>query len=139
LRYRVITLAAVLACPAAGCGSGLVTVTGTVTLDGKPADEGSVSFQPADGNGPSGGCSVKDGRFELTPGLKPGAYKVSVRAGLKTGRQIPAGPPLPPGSTVDEMLSYPPPGQSSEPVLVEVKPGGPPLAFDLNSKSPGKK
>ncbi len=132
MRYRVLATA-VAACLAAGCGGGLVSVTGTVTLDGKPVDEGSVSFQPADGNGPSGGAPVKDGRFEVTPGLKPGEYKVSVRAGLKTGRKIPAGPPHPAGSLVDEVISYPPPGKPVEPTTVEVKPDNPPLSFDLTS------
>lgn len=138
MRCRIIALAAVLTCLTAGCGSDLVAVSGTVTLDGKPADDGSVSFQPADGQGPSAGGSVKEGRFELTPGLKPGSYKVSVRAGLKTGRKIPAGPPLPAGSTIDEMLSSPAPGKSPEPVLIEVK-GGEPLTFDLKSSPPAKK
>jgi hypothetical protein len=138
LRYRVILCAAV-ALAAAGCGNGLVAVAGTVTLDGKPVDEGSVSFQPADGAGPSGGGTVKDGRFELATGLKPGAYKVAVRAGLKTGRKIPTGPPLPAGSTVDELVSYPPPGRNPEPTTVEVKAGGAPLVFDLKSDPAGKK
>jgi hypothetical protein len=139
LNRRILLPAAVLAGLASGCGGGLVAVSGTVTLDGRPADDGSVSFQPADGQGPSAGGSVREGRFEVSPGLTPGTYKVAVRAGLKTGRKIPAGPPLPAGSTVDEMLSSPAPGQSPAPVLVEVKSGGPPLAFDLKSAPPAKK
>lgn len=119
-----------------GCGDGTVVVRGSVSLDGKPADEGSVSFQPADGNGPSSGGSVKDGRFEAA-GLLPGKYKVTVRAALKTGKQIPAGPPNPPGTMMDELIRYPQEGKNPEPEIVEVSKSMQPLAFDL--KTPPKK
>ncbi len=122
-----------------GCGDGWIPVRGTVTLDGKPVDDGSVSFQPPDGNGPTAGASVKAGQFEVLTGLKPGTYKVTVRGVVKTGRQQPAGPPLPPGTMIDEMVMYPPTGQNPEPVTVEVKVGEPPLTFDLKSLPPAKK
>ena len=93
MHRRVLIPAALLAGLASGCEGGLVAVSGTVMLDGRPADDVSVSFQPADGQGPSAGGSAKEGRFEVAPVLTPGRYKVAVRAGLMSGRKIPAGPP----------------------------------------------
>ena len=77
----------------AGCsgGDGRQAVTGTVTLDGQPLDSGSVNFQPADPSAASSsGAAIRDGEFTIPrdKGLKPGAYKVSVRATKETGRMI---------------------------------------------------
>jgi hypothetical protein len=66
---------------AAGCDrNGPVTVTGAVTLDGRPVGSGSpgtIRFQPAD---PSAGRAaegfVRDGRYEVT--VPPGRYDVAV-------------------------------------------------------------
>lgn len=131
---RLFSTATILAAAmfVSGCGDGTVVVRGSVSLDGKPADEGSVSFQPAEGNGPSSGGSVKDGRFEAA-GLVPGKYKVTVRAALKTGKQIPAGPPNPPGAMMDELIRHPPEGKNPEPEVVEVSKGMQPLTFDLKT------
>jgi hypothetical protein len=71
-------VAAVLA---AGCGrSGPVTVTGTITLDGKPVGVGSagtIRFQPVD---PAGGRAaegfITDGRYEAK--VFPGRYEVTI-------------------------------------------------------------
>lgn len=132
---RVLLFAIVLATTPflSGCGDGTVKVRGSVTLDGEPVNDGSVSFQPAEGNGPSGGCSVTEGQFEVTPGLAPGKYKVSVRGGRKTGKRVSAGPPLPPGSMIDEMITVPPAGKDPEPQTIEVTAGMAPLTFELKT------
>src|SRR5437660_1614514 len=61
-----------------GCGDKRVPVKGTVTLDGKPVAEGSITFQPADGVGPGTGGKIKDGHYELTgpAAAVPGNKKV---------------------------------------------------------------
>jgi hypothetical protein len=64
-----LVVAAVLA---AGCGSA-VTVSGEVTYDGKPVEDGRITFLPADGKGPSVGGVVTGGRYtvkNVTPGPK---------------------------------------------------------------------
>ena len=78
-----------------GCGGhGLETerVTGTVTLDGAPLTQGTVSFTPEKGRGATGQIA-SDGSFTLTPykkgdGAVLGPHKVAViaidRSGAKT-------------------------------------------------------
>ena len=86
-------LTAVALLPMAGCtaGDGRLAVQGTVTLDGKPLENGSINFRPAASNqAPSSGGTIKQGGFALktAQGLKPGEYLVTVQAFRKTGRTI---------------------------------------------------
>jgi hypothetical protein len=99
--------AACLLAGLAGCG-GTTVVKGVVTLDGVPVDEGSVSFTPTDGIGPSAGTRVVAGAYELSDrsGLTPGKKTVVVRGGTYTGRKIEAGAPFPPGYMIDEMVIF---------------------------------
>jgi hypothetical protein len=82
----------ILSCGVAltGCSSGAIkTIGGQVTVDGAPADTGTISFKPADN--PTGrgiGGALTAGRFEL-PGsanLKPGKYLVSAQLSKLTGK-----------------------------------------------------
>jgi hypothetical protein len=59
----------------AGCGSGanLGTVTGVVTLDGKPFPNGLVTFSPKAGGGSSTGTTDSQGKYELIFETKKGA------------------------------------------------------------------
>ena len=68
-----------------GTGDGLVPVSGTVTVDGKPGEGAAVAFVPKDGTPGNGGSALADasGKYEITTpqgkkGLAPGAYKVTV-------------------------------------------------------------
>ena len=86
--HRHWTLAASLALVViAGCGGGdadelpTVRVSGTLTVEGKPASKGVVHFHPAKGRAATG--IVKDGKFTLTTytegdGAIPGKTQVSV-------------------------------------------------------------
>lgn len=65
--------------------SGLVTVSGMVTLDGKPLPNATVVFVPIGGGGESsaGGLSDSTGKYilqtnEKSYGIKPGQYKVVI-------------------------------------------------------------
>ena len=73
-----------------GCSSdGRLTVSGTVTLDGKPLESGTISFQPAPGEaGHSAGGRIENGEFRLPAehGMKPGKYLVVVQTFRPTGR-----------------------------------------------------
>lgn len=92
-----------------GCGNGnLVAVSGDVSVAGKLADGGSISFSPADGQGPSVGTQIKDGKFDMVAGkgLPPGPKNVEITAVLKTGKQIEAGPPIRKGTMVDETKRF---------------------------------
>ncbi len=91
----------------AGCGKKLITVEGNVTWQGKAVESGSISFAPQDGNGPTLGGGIKDGKYRLQGegGVTPGKKTVTITAVRKTGKQVEAGPPEPPGKMVDEVVS----------------------------------
>jgi hypothetical protein len=78
----------------AGCsgGDGRIGISGTVTLDGKPLDNGSIHFEPTAENSaaPSSGGTIANGAYELpaSSGLFPGEYKVVIQAVRKTGKQM---------------------------------------------------
>ncbi|MEJ7636561.1 MAG: hypothetical protein WKF75_00865 [Singulisphaera sp.] len=70
-----------------GCdgGDGLPrqAIAGTVTLDGKPLDYGSILFTTlGDGSTMSGGSLIADGRYAIArdQGLVPGSYRVAIYA-----------------------------------------------------------
>lgn len=90
----------------AGCGShsaevpdGLVPVTGTVKLDGKPRANITVIFNPGKKTSGTGGYGVtdSDGKYSLLhrsnqPGIEPGEYIVTFSLmGLPDGNPIPEG------------------------------------------------
>lgn len=55
-----------------GCGAA-TTVSGTVTYEGEPIEEGWVTFMPVDGSGSEAGAKITDGEYhveEITPGEK---------------------------------------------------------------------
>jgi len=63
-----------------GCGSAPTgTVSGAVSYEGQPVNNGWVTFTPADGKGKDGGAPVADGRYTVT-GLPPGPKVVKVIA-----------------------------------------------------------
>ncbi len=93
----------------AGCGVQQRHVEGSVLLDGQPVADGGISFEPADGLGCDFGAKIVNGiyRASAPPQIEPGRLIVRIRAMRKTGRRIPAGPPHPPGTLVDEFVGVP--------------------------------
>jgi len=93
----------------AGCGGNLASVSGTVTLDDKPLETGTVTFRPVAG-GPAGYGEIRSGSYRVKTGtdsgLAPGEYQVSVMA---TGPAPPATPqnpePIPPSLIPDKYAS----------------------------------
>lgn len=79
----------------AGCGgSGIerVEVSGTITLDGKPVESGSVLLIPLQ-DGPTAGRAFTGGKFHIaqSDGPSPGPYRVEITAFRGTGEMIPDG------------------------------------------------
>lgn len=93
-----------------GCGSSHLKVEGTVTFDGQPVQEGSISFEPKDGQGRDFGAKIEGGHYSINspPGVAAGEMVVRIRAFRKTGKKIPAGPPHPPDTMIDEIVQAPP-------------------------------
>jgi len=107
-----LALTAALMVP--GCsGDDLATLTGTVTIDGKPAPEGlSIEFAPIDGPGsPSSARTDADGNYVAMftfkkEGIQPGRHRVHLMPSQieRPMPQIgPDGKPLP--SEADEAIA----------------------------------
>lgn len=97
-RRLVVVVMVMLA--AVGCGKAapkLHPATGTVTLDGKPLADATVSFVPASG-APSDGKTDDSGKYTIMtsgrPGLPAGACKVTVSKFTSAG-EMPAMAPSP--------------------------------------------
>ena len=76
---RLALVAAVLLCGCRGEEAG-IRVFGEVTFQGKPLDQGSIEFSPAEGQGTISGGSITNGRYDLPADhrLKPGKYDVRI-------------------------------------------------------------
>jgi hypothetical protein len=121
-------------CGGSGAGPGLVKVDGTVTLDGQPVANATISFLP-DGSGEGGytspayGQTDEDGYYKLMysiskSGANPGKYKVEVSTfqEAEPDADVPARPETIP-------VNY---NQQTE-LSVEVMDGGGPYDFELKS------
>lgn len=120
---------------AAGCDAGDVrraAVTGTVTLDGVPLENGHVVFVPVEGStGPVAGSAIVDGRYDVPAekGAVLGRARVEIRGTRRTGRRIPFGP-----GTTDEVVEAVPPAYHRDSTLVrDIVSGVNHLDFDLES------
>lgn len=100
----VVALAAVI--DLAGCSSRptTVVVSGTVTYEGRPLENGEIRFLPQAGTAaPTNGSRVVNGRYAVVArgGLLPGTYRVEIESRATAGNE-PAmpeageGPPRPP-------------------------------------------
>jgi hypothetical protein len=118
----------------AGCGSGKVSVEGSVTFDGEPVGGGSIALTPETGAGVSGGAQIVKGKFEIgsDKNLPPGKYKVEIIWNKKTGKTLPNASD--PGTTLEETKQVIPARYNSKTELsADLKPGSNPLTFDLKS------
>jgi hypothetical protein len=96
-----LVLCALAALFLAGCGDdlgGRCAVHGTVTFQGKPLDQGFITFIPlAPGQATQSGTAIANGTYAIPKkqGLVPGPYRVSISSG---DGKTPAGPSdQPPG------------------------------------------
>lgn len=98
----VVACVLVVAASSVGCGSGLATVTGSVTLDGAPLAGGGetramVYLYPEGGTGaPAVGLLNEAGEYHISTGtrdgVEPGAYLVTISASQLIGKDIPGAP-----------------------------------------------
>ncbi|HEV2969903.1 MAG TPA: hypothetical protein VGY55_07930 [Pirellulales bacterium] len=72
MRFVLVAGAAAILFVTIGCGK-TTSISGSVTFESKAVGNGSIVFQPADGQGPTAGAAISDGRYQverLTPGKK---------------------------------------------------------------------
>ncbi|HEY1191164.1 MAG TPA: hypothetical protein VGE74_26250 [Gemmata sp.] len=121
---RMTILVTALALPlVAGC-SKQAFVEGSVTFNGRPVREGSISFEAPDGATPTFGGTIKDGAYRVeVPAGATGPRVVRVVASRQTGRKVPAGPPLPPGTVLDEIERAPPRYNDRSTLTADLRPG----------------
>jgi hypothetical protein len=101
-----------------GCGSNRTIIEGAVTFDGQPVEQGSITFEPTSGAGPSAGGTIQNGRYKIdAEGVTPGEMIVRISAVRSTGKKIEAGPPEPPGTLVDEVRPYIPAAYNEQSTL----------------------
>jgi hypothetical protein len=99
MHRRMAICGLVAAVVLAGCGeSQTVSVTGTVTIKGQPAENVEVTFLPKGGR-PATGVTNAEGRFELST-FKPGDGAMPGDQTVTLGEYYPPGkpPPMPRGN-----------------------------------------
>lgn len=87
-----------------GCGNndGRVKVTGEVTFDGKPLEEGNITFGGE--KGAAGAGKIANGQFSLSesgaePGVQPGSYEVLIGSWVEERGSVRADGSFSPGIT----------------------------------------
>jgi len=74
-----------------GCGDAgpsRMEISGMVTLDGEPLDQGSIDFRDTAGELPSSGAMISAGAYHIPheKGLLPGRYQVSIDSAATDGQ-----------------------------------------------------
>jgi hypothetical protein len=113
----------------AGCGGGgpaEYRVTGRVTLDGQPVEQGEITFLPADMQGTPYAGQISNGSFECR--VTEGPKRVEITATRES--------PTPAADGLPNYVSYIPAAYNSQSTLTaEIKPSGDnTLTFDLKSQ-----
>jgi hypothetical protein len=127
-----------------GCAdSGPLTaeVSGTVRLDGRPIEEGSIQFIPVEGSkGPSAGGVIQDGKYHIPrkKGVTVGTNRVELRAFKNAGTKI-QDPTAPPGvRTEARVQAFPPEFNDRSTVVKEIQAGSNAIDFDVDTRGKGR-
>lgn len=136
----VCLLAALLTLAAAGCGPAgpeRAEVSGIVTYNGQPVEQGAISFFPAPGViGPEAGGEIKDGKYFIPRKNGPvvGQNRVELRSFQKTNKKM-QDPNAKPGTLMDGIENIFPDEYGRQSTLVrEVKRGKNVIEFQIESK-----
>jgi hypothetical protein len=111
-RSAVVVVAVVLSLLSSGCtpksGADTLPVSGAISLDGVPLDQGVIQFepQPPGGKAVIAATPIKDGKYQFPAGaggLLPGAYRVVISS-VPSAAAMPSDP-----IKAMEQASQPPP------------------------------
>jgi len=83
---RIVAVAGLIAL--AGCGGGPPTgdVGGTASFEGVPIADGSITFHPLDGKGPTTGDKIVDGKYSAKK-VPVGASRVQITSSKEVGKK----------------------------------------------------
>ena len=130
----VVSMAAV----AGGClSSSTGTVSGNVTLNGKPLDKGQVMFSPTGATGGTAGGEIVAGKYQVAD-LTPANYQVTVAATPEVKIVMPGDPETKRALTDEELrarIDPLPADTMGKEQTLEVKGGSQTLDFKLESKA----
>src|SRR5262245_27388147 len=106
-------------------------MSGTVNIDGQPVAKGSISFIPADGQGPTTGAEIIAGKYAST--APRGESKVEIRVPKVVGQKKLYDTP---NSPVQDILAEVLPAKYNEQteLRIECKPGRNEKSWELKSK-----
>ena len=118
---------------ATGCGpeSKVALISGSVNIDGKPVDKGSIAFAPLDGKGPSGGGEIVGGKYKCDAAL--GECKVEIRVPKSVGQKKLYDTPESPMQEIFEEVLPQKYNEATE-LRVQVQKGKNEKNWDLNTK-----
>jgi hypothetical protein len=141
VRKFAVLLFALVAFGAAGCGGAggpeRASVTGKVTFDGEPVDNGTIELVPVEGTAHiSAGAAIVNGQYAVAQDRGPmlGKHKVVIRAMRKTGKMVPVGGPAG-DAMVEESEAYIPAKYNTNTELaIDIKSGENQHDFDLKSQ-----
>lgn len=83
-RLLALLSASLVAVVLSGCSDNLATVEGNVTFNGEPVSRGMINLEPVDGQGPSAGGNIEEGRFRIKS-VHPGDKFVRITAAYSKG------------------------------------------------------
>ncbi|MFO0823666.1 MAG: hypothetical protein U0792_11210 [Gemmataceae bacterium] len=131
---RLFSLALlVLGLSSLGCGKRdtSVPVSGTVTLDNVPVENGGIQFTLLDGSGPTAGAVIVNGKYTTT--VPAGKVRVEIRASKVVGKRKETD--TPDSRMVDELAEAIPAQYNTDSKLTaDIAPGMGPLDFTLKTK-----
>jgi len=94
-RWSALLVSTAVVLLAVGCGPSHVPLSGDVSYDGQPIDDGTITFTSPTGatDTPKPSCRIEGGKytFEKGTGPAPGKYKVEITWLRKTGQKVPTG------------------------------------------------
>jgi hypothetical protein len=139
-RWLLLIPVLLLAPLVVGCGgrggADRGAVTGTVKLDGKLLEQGSIRFVPTGGaRGSVAGGKIENGRYQLPAKMGPavGRNRVQIQAMRKTGKMVPKAFGRPGEMVPEQVEAIPPRFNSKSDLNVEITPGDNTADFDVSS------
>jgi hypothetical protein len=126
-------LGLLLAVLVAGCNNrpSSGAVSGSVSYDGKPLDNGSITFYPVDGSSPTAGGFIKNGKYTVLK-VPAGMSKVTISGSKVVGQKKLYDTPNSPIAPITEDPLPPKYKDSSKTELTfDVKPGNNEKNWDL--------